>query len=321
MQQRATESRHREWLIYQYNTAVDDWNNEYLSQFSKTLSFYYSVTLNRDPDIGINGGFTLTNHTNPPIDDKPRFGEVFKTYTPYKFNSMDLSVDMQNLKDVPNASFTFRLIDNSANVVMFAQNDWIPFIDSVLPVFCNDSEIARYNGNNTACVEAKCTAQSGVFNGSDSSCHYEQFPAHVCVKVIWSPLGWEAEKGDWDGDIGGCRWNVSGFAEMTTNLTGAPVFISIKHAKDPFIVLNELTLGTLNFGDRDGREMLKGFLMRVIGGLITIAGLLLFIGSMKCVQESLCRRQIDYDRVTDRITYTPIAYGSHNELSPITTKP
>eukprot|EP00475_Leptophrys_vorax_P029773 TRINITY_DN439_c0_g1_i1.p1 TRINITY_DN439_c0_g1~~TRINITY_DN439_c0_g1_i1.p1 ORF type:complete len:401 (-),score=84.24 TRINITY_DN439_c0_g1_i1:54-1127(-) len=280
-------------LIAQYNSAVNDWNNEYAGEFKNASGFPFSFQTysNSATYYTRTSGYLFLSSSADPLNDYAHSGEVFLSYTPYKFATASTQSMIPSV--VLNLTYTLTFYYGT-NHLVFQDNFWMPNKDLVDGISCTSSEISKY-GSRYSCMQAKCSQLGGnhVFNGKDYTCHYSSYAQSTCIKVSNNLLtGWTLHSGSWSGDIGGCFKGTPGYTAMlTTTPTTGVVSAEIRHERDPLVVAAQLTNGSLNFGLTAGQNARLGLILLIVGGVITAIVVLCIVGTLRCVRDWMENRR------------------------------
>eukprot|EP00761_Pharyngomonas_kirbyi_P007319 gb/GECH01007329.1/.p1 GENE.gb/GECH01007329.1/~~gb/GECH01007329.1/.p1 ORF type:complete len:334 (+),score=56.63 gb/GECH01007329.1/:1-1002(+) len=279
--------------IRTFNNAVMEWNRGARESF-----------LNKDFVVRNqfeNAEYALkANTAEDPLNDSPKDGETFESYTPLKYQVTDLQFFVDNAQFQEGKEHTREVIDNTTSgntyqVLTFRDTvfDTYQYTPSSGSSSVDDDDDDDDFGNSDERQE--CNRYEGYYSGTRCTLYYAT--TELCTTVnLGSDDSWEASP------RGGCYFRdfskgadtvalndntPSRYRKVPTNsnpptqVSGANTGIfTLRNAKDPWVVAQEVTDGTLDFGLSVGEK-------RTIGGVLLGLGLAALLPLCFCIGAAL----------------------------------
>eukprot|EP00475_Leptophrys_vorax_P016211 TRINITY_DN2265_c0_g1_i5.p1 TRINITY_DN2265_c0_g1~~TRINITY_DN2265_c0_g1_i5.p1 ORF type:complete len:373 (-),score=67.26 TRINITY_DN2265_c0_g1_i5:68-1186(-) len=285
----------RSKLVAQYNTAIDNWNNQYRAQFVNASGFQFA-------SANTTGVFTNTTASDS-LNDSPKSGETFKSYVPYKFSSASTLPVAAGVY-----SYNF-VIQDQANETLYNNSGLSTAYKSIVSVSCSTDEAKKY-ASSGGCKEVKCTNRGGSYSYTTNECTITKYASGFCFLVEASSNGWTQSGG------GGCGFSSSnGIMRVDQS---SPIYVipgEVRSSKDPYVVAASLTSGSMNFGLTASQNNAIGTSLLVVGLVFVVAVILCFIGTTQCVTEWAVGRGYDAYVQMWR-TDTPRMYSTRTSYQP-----
>jgi len=256
-------------LVNQYNAAVSEWNAAARAQFA--IAGNFSV-------LAKTGTATLVpNTTADPINDS---GDDLDSYTPLKYSIVApvLNSVIYTGQDQDQQYLTFEWNNTSPNKTFYQFA--VPTITLGTQVLGPNqlSQKCNVTGGNPNCAQV-CHNEGGQWNSISQTCTIFQEIVNFCTKLSYDNVSKWLPDNSYGGI--GCTygpygdWYPEGYETYPVPSYNSPVNfpptpLMLRSVKDPWVVAQYLTDGSLSFGLSTGQKIGIGMILIIVGACLEL---------------------------------------------------